>query len=87
MGGNNLWRYTFNDLWMFNPVNLKWTWISGDSTGNPVPYYGTQGVSSPLNVSDGKMGADGWMDKSGSFWVFGGMDSLWYQTNDMWICS
>jgi len=76
---------TNNDLWKFDPVNLNWTYVSCDTMANPTGVYGTQGLSSPLNDPPGRMGAGGWMDKNGNFWVFGGMSQIWSTVNnDMW---
>ena len=45
---------TLNDLWLFNPVNNYWTWISGDpylylDRPYKFSYYGTKGIESDLN--------------------------------------
>ena len=38
-----------NDLWMFNLTSNQWTWISGANETNAFGFYGTLGLSSPLN--------------------------------------
>ncbi len=82
--GNGSNSRTYNDLWKFDPVSLQWIWVSGDNNGNSIPFYGTQGVSSPLNLPDEKAGAGGWMDKSGNFWLFGGHNNLNFFAKGMW---
>lgn len=69
-----------NDLWEFNPTNKTWTWVSGSSTlelfadglrGEPGA-YGTEGIPNTVNVPCGRLSANGWIDKSGNLWLFGG---------------
>ena len=87
-----------NDLWKFNPTTREWTWVSGSSTmqPNPVPgifpgqpgVYGTKGQPSASNVPGGRQEAAGWIDSSGSLWLFGGdgLDSTGTvgALNDLW---
>jgi N-acetylneuraminic acid mutarotase len=62
----------FNDLWVFNPTNKEWTWVSGSSTANASGVYGTQGVPAAANVPGGRSSAISWIDSSGNVWLFGG---------------
>jgi len=78
-----------NDLWKFNPDSNQWTWISGDSTVDPVGNWGTLGVSSPTNKPNGRVGAVGWSrhDSTGAdqFYVFGGGSGIFnLHHNDLW---
>jgi gliding motility-associated-like protein len=54
--------------------NGVWTWMKGAPTISPSGIYGTQGVSSPLNVPPGSYEAADWTDLSGNFWIFGGLE-------------
>lgn len=74
----------YNDLWSYNILLDKWTWISGDSLPNQSGVYGTIMVSSPLNKPCSRWGSIGWKDQLGNFWMFGGNlnGTLYY--NDMW---
>jgi hypothetical protein len=92
-----------NDLWKFDPTkgtSGEWTWMSGSSTltvflganyrsvkGAP-GIYGTLGVASLTNVPGGREQAVTWTDKSGNFWLFGGLgfDSVGMEgyLNDIW---
>jgi len=74
-----------NDLWKYCVATNQWTWISGDNTPNPPGNWGTIGVSSPLNVPDGRMGSIGWRSNTGELYVFGGT-SLAFGSfrNDLW---
>jgi len=65
-----------NDLWMFNPTNKTWTWVSGSNTvpanGVISGVYGTQGIPAPANVPGARNSAVSWGDKNGNLWLFGG---------------
>jgi sugar lactone lactonase YvrE len=75
-----------NDLWMFNPTNKTWTWVSGANTANQPGIYGTQGIPSTGNVPGARQGAVSWNDKSGNLWLFGGygFDSIGSGSNNGW---
>lgn len=74
----------FNDLWRFNPATGAWTWMSGSDTTGASGDYGTLGVPSPSNVPPARgMGAVGWMDSAGNFWLFGGYGDNG-NLNDLW---
>jgi N-acetylneuraminic acid mutarotase len=67
----------------------EWTWMSGSNTVNAIGVYGTLGVASAGNVPGAREDAVSWTDKSGNFWLFGGLgfDSIggpngWL--NDLW---
>ncbi len=99
-GGGNFWLFGgfgsdsagntgyLNDLWMFNPSTMQWTWVSGSSSVGTVcntsvicaspPTYGTLGVPSATNLPGGRIAGVTWVDKSGNLWLFGGngADSL-----------
>ncbi len=66
-------------------VNGQWTWKSGSATGNQGGVYGTQGVAAAkgtaalANVPGARYSAVGWIDNSGSLWLFGGFG---YPSND-----
>ncbi len=72
----------FNDLWLFDPGTLRWTWINGSSDANcgqPLGgscnqpgTYGAIGVPAPANVPSSRDLSAGWADKSGNLWLFGG---------------
>ncbi len=70
-----------NDLWKFDGTN--WTWVAGSSVANTKGIY-TGGSPAP----GGRIGANAWIDSSGTFWVFGGdaFDSAGNPgpMNDLW---
>lgn len=77
---------SLNDLWMFNPTTKEWTWEGGsaptyingcDDFGKapPTGVYGTKGVASASNIPAAVMGAVGWTDSKGNFWLFGGEEN------------
>jgi hypothetical protein len=70
----NFWIFgsSSNDLWMFNPGNSQWSWVSGTSTSQKGT-YGTQGVGSTSNVPGTRGEATLWCDLSGNLWLFGGV--------------
>ncbi|MBS1744088.1 MAG: T9SS type A sorting domain-containing protein [Bacteroidetes bacterium] len=66
----------------------QWVWIKGDSSVNQRGVYGSAGVASANNKPGARGEAMSWKDKSGNFWMFGGMG---YGTgnsagplNDLW---
>jgi N-acetylneuraminic acid mutarotase len=73
-----------NDLWEFNPTTKTWTWVSGSSTANAVGVYGNLGVAAPSDVPGARSGAVGWIDSSGSLWLFGGAGPNAAILNDLW---
>ena len=42
--------FGMNDLWCFNPVSLKWTFVNGDSIASIPPDYGNLGIASDSNT-------------------------------------
>jgi N-acetylneuraminic acid mutarotase len=99
----NLWLFggggatgSLNDLWKFDTSTSEWTWMSGNSTlaynpavGSGEPgVYGTLGSPAPENKPGSRFDAQGWTDKSGNLWLFGGygFDSTGQVNflNDLW---
>jgi hypothetical protein len=87
-----------NDLWLYDPGSLQWTWKGGASTTNAAGQYIAKGMEDPGNMPGARQGAAGWVDASGNLWLFGGqgydgsgtsglLDDLWeYVTADgKWI--
>jgi N-acetylneuraminic acid mutarotase len=77
-----------NDLWMFSPTTVNWTWVSGSSTVGAPAVYGSQGVPATTNVPGARMYSISWIDKNNKLWLFGGegvgsnnvsgfLDDLW----------
>ena len=62
-----------------------WTWVSGDSTVNHYPVYGTMGVAAPGNSPGSRYGALGWMDASGNFWIYAGLNWVGPGLQDLWM--
>lgn len=77
-----------NDLWKFDPDSGYWTWINGPSDANSLGVYGTLGEAAAANQPGARMGAAGWIDGTGSLWLFGGegIDSAGQYgcMNDVW---
>jgi hypothetical protein len=85
--------YGLNDLWRFNPTSGQWTWMGGSQTPSAAGVYGTQGVAAAGNVPGARTGAQTWTDASGTFWLFGGGETVFsggstsgtaYLFNDLW---
>ena len=77
-----------NDLWKYDPVTDRWTWVSGSKNPNQSGVYGVRGVPSASNIPGARQAAVTWTDTSGSFWLFGGYGldrsgQLGY-LNDLW---
>jgi len=82
-----------DDLWKFNSTTNEWTWMGGDVTlpavcgvGIPVEYnalcgwpavYGALDQPAPNIGPGGRVGALGWTDINGNFWLFGGLSPIY----------
>ncbi|MEO8770610.1 MAG: kelch repeat-containing protein [Ferruginibacter sp.] len=66
----------------------QWTWMNGDNTINQVGIYDLQGSSSPITKPGARSESVSWTDKSGNFWLFGGVgygsNNYWGPLNDLW---
>jgi len=79
-----------NDLWVFNPQELTWNWISGDSSYNQAGSYGILGVPSISNIPPARHGAVAWWGNDNKFYMFAGtaynnspnFGDLWVYTPD-----
>jgi N-acetylneuraminic acid mutarotase len=82
------WGSVSNDLWNFNPSMNEWAWIGGSSTVYTPAKYGVLGIPSTVNLPGDRRGANGWTDRNGNLWLFGGwgMDTNgnWGSLNDFW---
>ena len=96
-GNGNLWLFGgaglgqtgylgyLNDLWMYSPATLEWTWEGGAKLSNQPGVYGLQGVPSVTNAPGARSGAVAWTDSNGNLWMFGGVgDSGVGDLNDLW---
>ena len=74
-----------NDLWKWDISNSTWTWMHGPQLGtNIAGNYGTQGVSSPLNIPPARgFGANCWTGTDGHLYLFGGFMTAG-SGNDLW---
>lgn len=77
-----------NDLWKFDPVTLKWTWVSGSNIANQFANYGIEGIESSGNIPGSRDSSATWVDNDGNFWLFGGCiaidASACNRINDLW---
>jgi len=75
-----------NDLWVFEPATVQWTWISGSDSVNLSGHYGPP--TDPLNMLGARSGGLCWMDSDGILWLFGGYgydDTIYAGSlNDLW---
>jgi N-acetylneuraminic acid mutarotase len=84
-----------NDVWEFDPTSNTWAWMAGSSTlpaacatsannghcGWPA-VYGALGVAA-LSIGPGsRQSPTAWTDKNGNFWLFGGIGSVFWQSDD-----
>jgi hypothetical protein len=77
-----------NDLWMFNPTTLEWTWEGGTQGENQSGYTGTKFVTASSNAPGSRDQSYLWADAAGNLWVFGGYGDDTTDTlsnlNDLW---
>ncbi len=91
----NLWLFggmargtSYGDLWRYSIMHKTWEWVAGDPTGNEGSVHGLRGVADRHNEPGARFGSMAWLDRSGVFWVFGGV-SGWDGShsrylNDLW---
>jgi N-acetylneuraminic acid mutarotase len=82
-------RRQLADLWRFD--GASWTWVSGPSTGDQAPVYGTRGIASTTSVPSSRMSATSWVDPGGNLWLYGGygygiisFGTSWDRLADLW---
>ncbi len=76
-----------NDLWKFDTISKRWTWVTGNSTLNSFGVYGNKGTAAPGNQPGSRSNGNSWTDQNGNLWLFGGYgngksSSGWL--NDLW---
>lgn len=73
-------QYGSNDLWKYDRTTNMWTWVNSET-----PSYGVKGVPSTVNWPIGRgWGCATWIDTSGNFWMFGGVNGIGEGMNDLW---
>ena len=75
-----------NDLWEFTPSTKQWIWVSGSNTVNQLGVYGNLASPATGNTPGNRYAANGWIDKSGNLWLYGGVGSTG-DLNDLWSFS
>jgi len=87
-----------DDVWEFDPTTKEWSWMGGSSTlptacatatnahcGWPT-VYGALGVAAPGIGPGSRVAPATWKDKDGNFWLFGGLDSIYWEERDFsWV--
>ena len=61
-----------NDLWMYNPATLEWTWEGGNNGINLNGNSGTEFIAAAGNFPGGRYESHLWADTAGNLWLFGG---------------
>ncbi len=87
-----------DDVWEFAPTTNEWTWMGGSSTlpaacANTTTYhcgwptvYGTLGTAAPGIGPGSRVAPATWTDKDGNFWLFGGLDAVFWENDDFsWV--
>ncbi len=69
VGSNN--RYQC-DLWVYDPGQDQWAWMSGNDDTNQQPVYDDVGVPTDNGHPGSRAVSSGWVDKLGDLWLFGG---------------
>ncbi len=71
-----------NDLWEYSAG--QWTWVNGANVINQPASYGIEGEPSSANVPGSREYSAGWLDLSGNFWMFGGVQEGDRLLTDLW---
>jgi hypothetical protein len=84
-----------DDIWEFDRSTDEWTWMGGSNTlpslcatsggngncGWPT-VYGALGVAAPAIGPGSRLAPATWRDNDGNFWLFGGLDSVFWEADD-----
>ena len=62
-----------NDLWKFDRTVNQWIWVGGSKIINQPGVYGVLNQSDENNQPGGREAGAVWVDKTGRFWLFGGL--------------
>lgn len=62
----------------------EWTWMGGSDLANQAGIYGTLGTPTSTNAPGARSNSAVWMDASGNFWLFSGLDESSNRYNDLW---
>jgi N-acetylneuraminic acid mutarotase len=78
-----------SDLWEFEPLINKWTWIKGEKTQNTIGFYGTMGIPSVDTKPGARFRHVSWTDGEGNLWLFSGRryGVINSYLNDLWKLS
>jgi len=63
---------SLNDMWSYNIASNTWTWVAGSNIIGAAEVTGTQGTAAANNTPSARLGTSGWVDASGTLWLFGG---------------
>ena len=94
--GTGILTGNLNDLWKYDPLANKWTWINGGSNLDANGVYGTQGMGTTKTTPGGRSFATVWCGAnanspgSAGFYLFGGAGRAATGTtkgslNDLWV--
>ncbi|CAN5555578.1 hypothetical protein BH11BAC1_BH11BAC1_24340 [soil metagenome] len=77
---------TLNDLWLFNPSQIKWEWVSGTTIANDPGVYGTLGMPSVSNLPPARCAANAWWGDDNKLYMFGGaLTDIPTYGSDLWV--
>lgn len=80
---------SLNDLSMYDPTTLQWTWMGGyTGYANLTAWYGTEYVPYSWNYPGSRASGSAFIDAHGNFWLFGGegydLAGHYGELNDLW---
>ena len=70
-GGERSNRF-YCDLWIYDPEQNEWAWMSGLDETNALPVFDDIGVPTENGHPGSRSLASGWVDPPGDLWLFGG---------------
>jgi hypothetical protein len=73
-----------NDLWAFDPLILRWNWLSGTNIPNAPGSSGSIGIPASTNIPSARCGSVAWWGNDNNFYLFGGY-KLGDSYGDLWI--
>ncbi|MCK7490927.1 MAG: kelch motif-containing protein [Comamonadaceae bacterium] len=75
-----------NDLWKLDPATpFEWAWMCEAKTSISRPSMVQKASLIPSNIPGARAKSASWVDRSGRFWLFGGIEKAVYTSNDLWM--
>jgi len=75
----------YNDIWMFDPALLEWTWMGGSTLPDDAGNYVALCDTLPQLLASRYENRSNWTDACGNLWTFGGVNNNSGALTDLWV--